>query len=91
MSITKQPADGWVPELISNTIYHLADPNSHPNFLAHISWGQSLCANSVGFGIFPGVFELFVRCAKILFPSGGVCVYIFFEICEKRPFQKCMG
>ena len=38
------------------------------------SRGHSLCANSVGFGIFAGVFELFVRCAKILFPWG-VCVY----------------
>ena len=57
----------------------------------NFSRGHSLCANSVGFGIFPGVFELFVRCTKISFPwGGGVCVY-FFEICEKRPFQKCMG
>ena len=32
------------------------------------SGGHSLCANSVGFGIFPRGFELLVRCAKILFP-----------------------
>ena len=41
----------------------------------HISRGHSLRANLVGFGIFPAVFELFVRCAKISLPLGGVCVY----------------
>ena len=56
----------------------------------NISRPHSLCANAVGFGIFPGVFQLFIRCAKILFPgAGGIC--ILFETCVKRPFQKCMG
>ena len=37
----------------------------------HISRGHSLCANTVGFDLFPGVFELFIRCAKISFPWWG--------------------
>ena len=41
-----------------------------------------------GFGIFPGAFELFVRCAKILFPrgGGGVCVY-FLESVRNGSFR----
>ena len=58
--------------------------------MRHISRGHSECANAVGFGVFPGVFELLVQCAKISsLWVGGMC--ILFEICEKRPFQKCMG
>ena len=58
-----------------------------------ISRPHSECANSVGFGIFPKFSELSVQCAKILllWGGGGGYVYIFFEICEKRTFQKCMG
>ena len=40
----------------------------------HISRGHSLCANAVGFEI-PGVFQLFIRCAKISFPRGGVYTF----------------
>ena len=36
----------------------------------HISRGHSVCTNSVGFGIFPGVFALFVRCTKMLLDYG---------------------
>ena len=59
------------------------------SFQATYLSGTFIVRHSVGFGIFPGVFELFVQCAKILFPWGGM--WILFEICEKRPFQKCMG
>ena len=39
---------------------------------------------------FHGFSELLVQCAKISsLWGGGMC--ILFEICEKRPFQKCMG
>ena len=33
--------------------------------LWEISRGHSLCANTVGFGTFPGFYELLVQCAKI--------------------------
>ena len=45
---------------------------------------SSECANSVGFGTFSRISELLVQCAKI-------SLGILFEICEKRPFQKCLG
>ena len=50
--------------------------NEGVSTLTYISQGHSLCAISVGFGIFPGVFELFIRCAKISSPWGGhVCAF----------------
>ena len=38
--------------------------------------GHSLCANTVGFGTFPGFYELLVQCAKISSRWGGY-VYTF--------------
>ena len=53
----------------------------------HISRGHSLCAYSAGFGIFPGVLEFFVRCAKMSVPWGrGVCVY-FLKSVRKVHFR----
>ena len=59
------------------------------SIMLNLSRPHSLCANTVGFGIFPPFCELFVQCAKISSLWGGMGT--FFEICEKRPFQKCMG
>ena len=56
----------------------------------HISRGHSLCANTVAFGTFPGFCEILLQYAKMSSlwgGGGGMC--ILFEICEKRPFQKC--
>ena len=53
-----------------------------------ISRVHSECANTVGFGTFPGVYELLVQCTKISSLWVGGYLYTF---CEKRPFQKCMG
>ena len=51
--------------------------------------------NTLGFGTFCGFPELLVGCAKLSFRGGYVCVCVcvcvLFEICEKMPFQKCMG
>ena len=59
---------------------------------AHISWGHSVYAKAEGFGTFPRVSELLVRCAKISIPWWGMC--ILFEVCKKGPkgpFQRGMG
>ena len=56
----------------------------------NISRDHSLCANAVVFGTFPGFYEVLVQCAKISSCWGG-SMGILFEICEKRPFPKCMG
>ena len=53
-----------------------------------ISRGHSEHTNAEQISTFSGISQLLLRCAKILFPQGGG---ILFEICEKRPFQKCMG
>ena len=65
--------------------------HTHTHKHIYISRGHSLCANTVGFGTFTGFFELLVQCAKIPSRGGGGGMCILFEICEKRPFQKCMG
>ena len=47
---------------------------------------QKLCVLAL-FGI---VFQVLLRCANMSSHRGGGYVYVF-EICEKRPFQKCIG
>ena len=50
-----------------------------------ISRIHSVCTKAVGFGIFPAVFELLVRCAKISFPGvGGICVYFLKSVRKGR-------
>ena len=41
------------------------------------------------FVYFQGFLHFSARAPKFRFVGGGMC--ILFEICEKRPFQKCMG
>ena len=49
----------------------------------HISWGHSPCANTVGFGTFPGFCELLVQCAKMR-PVGGGGVYFLKSVRKGR-------
>ena len=56
---------------------------------AYISLGHPLGANTEQIRTFSGFSQFFVQCTKISSVGGGMC--ILFEICEKRPFQKCMG
>ena len=59
-------------------------------YCMHISLGHSVYANTEQIHIFPGFSQLLVQCTKMSLPwGGGMCM--LFEICEKRPFQKCMG
>ena len=41
------------------------------------------------FAIFRGFFKFWSNAPKFRSGGGGMCM--LFEICEKRPFQKCMG
>ena len=41
------------------------------------------------FVFFQGFLDFLSKAPKFHSVGGGMC--IFFEICEKRPFQKCMG
>ena len=61
-----------------------------PMYGQHISLGHSVPANTEQIHIFPGFSQLLVQCTKMsLLWGGGMCM--LFKICEKRPFQKCMG
>ena len=56
----------------------------------HISRGHSFHANTEQIRNFSGFSHVLVQCTKVSFHrGGGMCM--LFEICEKRPFQKCMG
>ena len=55
----------------------------------NISQGHSECANSVGLAFFSGFLRFSPNAPKYRCLGGGMC--ILFEICERRPFQKCMG
>ena len=58
----------------------------------NISRPHPLCANLVCFATFWFFFYNFcsdVQTCQHVCVGGGVC--ILFEICEKRPFQKCMS
>ena len=58
-------------------------------FVLHVSLGHSLDANVEQIRSFSGICQVLVKYTQISFPERGMC--ILFEICEKRPFQKCMG
>ena len=57
----------------------------------YISLGHPLGANTEQIRFFSGFSQFFVQCTKISSCRGGGGMCILFEICEKRPFQKCMG
>ena len=52
----------------------------------NISWGHSVCANTVSFGTFSGFCELLVQCTKILSRGGGGggCVYFLKSVRKGR-------
>ena len=66
-------------------------PPPHTHKKQYISRGHSVCANAVGFGIFPGAFELLVRCAKISFPSRQLCVYFLKSVRFRNVWVKAGG
>ena len=67
-------------------------PDAHHQAVGrlHISLGDihNLPTRSK-FALFQGFIRFFVQCTKISFRRG--CMCLLFEICEKRPFQKCIG
>ena len=81
-------------------VYFTGDPQKYPvcsglvrveasRGCIHVSLGHPVGANMEQIGTFSGFSQFFVQCTKISFRRGGMCT--LFEICEKRPFQKCMG
>ena len=54
-------------------------------------WGTSGSCQHGANSHFSGGFQVLVQCTKISFRRGGGGMCMLFEICEKRPFQKCMG
>ena len=69
-------------------------PLHHGGYTApHISRPHSVCANFVCFATFWVFFTIPPPppMCKHVTTLGGGYVFFFFEICEKRPFQKCMG
>ena len=61
------------------------------DYIRHGPLGGPLCGNVEQIRIFAWFSQFFVQCTKISFRRGGGGMCILFKICEKRPFQKCMG
>ena len=78
---------GLDPLLLRVHLFRLV--SGYPGVCLHISLRHSVYANTEQIHIFPGFSQLLVQCTKMSLPWGGMCM--LFEICEKRPFQKCMG